>query len=94
MPLGYSWTGVTCDKGSRIRVISLNFSSMGLSGSLPPEIANLTALTDISFAHNSLLGRIPDLSNLSKLERLHLQENKLFGLVPGTLGTIKTLREL
>jgi len=47
MPLGYSWTGVTCDKGSRIRVISLNFSSMGLSGSLPPEIANLTALTDM-----------------------------------------------
>ncbi|KAG2627777.1 putative leucine-rich repeat receptor-like serine/threonine-protein kinase At2g14440 [Panicum virgatum] len=94
MPLGYSWTGVTCDKGSRIRVISLNFSSMGLSGSLPPEIANLTALTDISFANNSLLGRIPDLSNLSKLERLHLQENKLFGLVPGTLGTIKTLRQL
>jgi len=43
---------------------------MGLSGSLPPEIANLTALTDISFANNSLLGLIPDLSNLSKLERL------------------------
>jgi Leucine-rich repeat (LRR) protein len=67
---------------------------MGLSGTLSPEIAKLTALIDISFASNSLLGRIPDLSNLSKLERLHLQENRLSGLVPGTLGTIKALREL
>jgi hypothetical protein len=23
MPSGYSWTGVTCDEGSKIRVISL-----------------------------------------------------------------------
>ncbi|RCV17862.1 hypothetical protein SETIT_3G254000v2 [Setaria italica] len=94
MPSGYSWTGVTCDEGSRIRVISLNLSGMGLSGSISPEIASLTALTNISFGHNSLLGPIPDLSNLSKLERLHLQENNLSGSVPRTLGTINTLREL
>jgi hypothetical protein len=47
MPLGYSWTGVTCNVGSRIRVISLNFSGMGLSGTLSPEIAKLTALIDM-----------------------------------------------
>ncbi|CAN6351129.1 unnamed protein product [Urochloa humidicola] len=94
MPSGYSWTGVTCDEGSRIRVISLNLSGMGLSGSISPEIASLTALTNISFANNNLLGSIPDLGNLNKLERLHLQENKLFGLVPQTLGTMNALREL
>ncbi|KAJ1262745.1 hypothetical protein BS78_09G133500 [Paspalum vaginatum] len=94
MPLGYSWTGVTCDEGSRIRVISLNLSSMGLSGSLSPEIAKLTALTDISFANNRLNGSIPNLSNLSKLQRLHLQENQLSGSVPETLGMISALREL
>uniref|UniRef100_A0A0A9FFH1 Malectin-like domain-containing protein n=1 Tax=Arundo donax TaxID=35708 RepID=A0A0A9FFH1_ARUDO len=94
MPSGYSWTGVTCDEGPRIRVVSLNFSSMGLSGSLSPEIAKLTALTEISFANNSLSGPIPNLSNLSRLQRLHLQDNKLFGSVPQTLGTLNALREL
>ncbi|KAK3138865.1 hypothetical protein QOZ80_5AG0374440 [Eleusine coracana subsp. coracana] len=95
MPSGYSWTGVTCDeKGPKIRVLSLNFSSMGLSGSLSPDIAKMTALTNISFANNNISGPIPNLSNLSKLQQLHLQDNKLFGSVPQSLGTIKTLREL
>ncbi|KAL6620199.1 hypothetical protein ACP70R_035338 [Stipagrostis hirtigluma subsp. patula] len=94
MPTGYAWSGVTCDEGPRIRVISLNFSSMGLSGSLSPDIAKLTALTNISFANNSLSGRIPNLSNLSRLQRLHLQDNKLTGTVPQTLGTITVLSEL
>jgi len=67
---------------------------MGISGSLSPEIANLTALTDISFANNSLSGSIPDLNKLGKLQRLHLNDNKLNGTIPQTLGTIQTLREL
>uniref|UniRef100_A0A0E0PM32 Malectin-like domain-containing protein n=1 Tax=Oryza rufipogon TaxID=4529 RepID=A0A0E0PM32_ORYRU len=94
MPHGYAWTGVTCDKGQIPRVISLNFSSMGLSGYLSSDIARLTALTDISFANNSLSGPIPNLSNLRNLTRLHLQDNKLNGTVPQTLGIITSLREL
>lgn len=94
MPHGYAWTGVTCDEGQTIRVISLNFSSMGISGSLSPAIANLTALTDLSFANNNLAGPIPDLTKLSKLQRLHLHDNKLNGTIPQTLGRIQTLREL
>ena len=96
MPHGYAWTGVTCQEGQNenIRVISLNFSSMGISGSLSPDIANLTALTDISFANNSLSGTIPDFINLGKLQRLHLNDNKLNGTIAQTLGTIQPLREL
>ncbi|KAF0922917.1 hypothetical protein E2562_002158 [Oryza meyeriana var. granulata] len=94
MPDGYAWSGVICDKGIKPRVISLNFSSMGLSGYLSSDIASLTALTDISFANNSLSGPIPNLSNLRNLTRLHLQDNKLNGTVPQTLGTITSLREL
>ncbi|XP_066363929.1 disease resistance protein BAK6-like isoform X2 [Miscanthus floridulus] len=67
---------------------------MGLSGFLSPDIANLTGLTNISFAHNRLGGSIPNLSNLRNLQRLHLQENQLSGSVPETLGTINTLREI
>ncbi|XP_051202012.1 probable LRR receptor-like serine/threonine-protein kinase PAM74 [Lolium perenne] len=94
MPHGYAWTGVTCQEGLNIRVISLNLSSMGISGSISPEIANLTALTDLSFANNSLSGPIPDLIKLGKLQRLHLHDNKLNGTILQTLGRIQTLREL
>ncbi|CAM0955717.1 unnamed protein product [Alopecurus aequalis] len=94
MPHGYSWTGVTCHEGKFIRVISLNFSNMGISGSLSRDIANLTALTDISFANNNLSGPIPDLIKLNKLQRLYLNDNKLNGTIPQTLGRIPALREL
>ncbi|XP_072961628.1 senescence-induced receptor-like serine/threonine-protein kinase [Typha angustifolia] len=95
MPQGYSWTGISCSEGaSRVRVVTLNLSSMGVSGSLSPHIANLTALTAISFADNNISGTIPDLSKLNWLERLHLQDNHLTGTIPQSLGNVKKLREL
>lgn len=94
MPREYSWSGVTCSEGSQIRVIALNMSGMGLVGSLSPSIANLTALTDLSFANNNFSGPIPDLSRLRKLEMLHLQNNQIIGGIPQSLGNIKRLREL
>ncbi|XP_010942424.1 leucine-rich repeat receptor-like serine/threonine-protein kinase At2g14510 [Elaeis guineensis] len=94
MPRVYSWTGVTCSEGTRIRVVTLNLSSMGLSGSLSPSLARLTALSDISFANNNISGNIPDLSRLKRLEKLHLQDNQLTGRIPSSLGNIKRLSEL
>ncbi|KAK3021593.1 hypothetical protein RJ639_046300 [Escallonia herrerae] len=94
LPRQYSWTGVTCSGGSRIRVIALNLSSMGLSGSLSPSIANLTALTEIGLGNNNLSGSLPDLSPLQRLEILHLEGNELSGEIPPSLGNIDSLREL
>ncbi|KAJ3676294.1 hypothetical protein LUZ60_003706 [Juncus effusus] len=94
MPPGYSWSGLTCVDGSRIRVVSLNLSSMGLTGTISPSIANLTALTDISFANNNFSGPIPELGQLKSLKRLHLQNNHLTQSIPQSLGNISTLTEL
>ncbi|KAG1331744.1 leucine-rich repeat receptor-like serine/threonine-protein kinase [Cocos nucifera] len=94
MPREYAWTGVTCFEGTRIRVVTLNLSSMGLSGSISPSLASLTALSDISFANNNISGNIPDLSRLKRLEKLHLQDNQLTGRIPSSLGSIKRLSEL
>ncbi|KAE8662326.1 putative membrane-associated kinase regulator 1 [Hibiscus syriacus] len=93
-PRDYSWTGVRCSEGERIRVISLNLTGIGLSGSLSPSIANLTALSSIWLGNNSLSGVIPDLSSLKLLETLHLEENQLTGEIPSSLGDIESLREL
>ncbi|CAL9207045.1 unnamed protein product [Musa hybrid cultivar] len=94
MPEQYSWTGITCSNGSKIRVVALNLSSMGLSGSLSPLIARMTALTDISFAYNNFTGPIPDLSKLKNLQKLHLQNNQLTGVIPPSLANLSQLREL
>ncbi|RVX22239.1 putative LRR receptor-like serine/threonine-protein kinase [Vitis vinifera] len=93
-PSQYSWTGVTCSEGPRIRVVSLNLSNMGLSGSLSPSVANLTALTNIWLGNNSLSGSIPDLSSLKRLEILHLEDNQFSGEIPSSLGSIDSLQEL
>ncbi|KAK9933383.1 hypothetical protein M0R45_020581 [Rubus argutus] len=87
----YSWTGITC---SGVRVVSLNLTSMGISGSLSPSIANMTALSNIWLGHNSLSGPIPDLSSLKMLETLHLEDNHFTGDIPSSLGNIGSLREL
>ncbi|OVA12570.1 Leucine-rich repeat [Macleaya cordata] len=94
IPRQYSWAGVKCSKGIRIRVVSLNLSNMGLSGSISPSIANLTALTKIWLGNNNLTGPIPDLSSLKWLETLHLENNQLNGTIPPSLGDIGSLREL
>ncbi|CAN4093001.1 unnamed protein product [Withania somnifera] len=94
LPPQYQWTGVKCAGGPRIRVTSLNLSSMGLSGSISPSIARLTALNGIWLANNSLTGSIPDLSSLSNLESLHFEDNQLGGEIPPSLGNINSLNEI
>ncbi|KAE8077007.1 hypothetical protein FH972_015616 [Carpinus fangiana] len=94
LPSQYSWTGITCSEGPQIRVITLNLTSMGLSGSLSPGIANMTALTDIWLGNNSLTGPIPDLSSLKRLQTLDLGDNQFSGEIPSSLGNINSLREL
>ncbi|KAF2285374.1 hypothetical protein GH714_003288 [Hevea brasiliensis] len=94
MPRQYSWSGITCSEGRRIRVITLNLTSMGLSGSVSPSIARLTALTDIWLGNNNLSGSIPELGSLKMLQTLHLENNQFTGEIPSSLESIKNLREL
>ncbi|MCH89838.1 leucine-rich repeat receptor-like serine/threonine-protein kinase, partial [Trifolium medium] len=94
VPRQYSWTGITCSEGPRIRVVTLNLTSMELSGSLSPFVANLTALTNIWLGNNSLSGQIPSLSSLTMLETLHLEDNQFSGEIPSSLGNISSLKEV
>ncbi|KAL6571509.1 hypothetical protein OROHE_003152 [Orobanche hederae] len=88
LPSRYSWTGVTCSEGPRIRIIALDLTSIGLSGSISPNIARLTALTSI------LSGNIPDLGSLRGLQNLHLEDNQLDGTIPPSLGNLSNLSEI
>ncbi|XP_027121270.1 probable LRR receptor-like serine/threonine-protein kinase At1g67720 [Coffea eugenioides] len=94
LPRQYSWTGVSCSKGPKVRVTTLNLTNMGISGSISPNISSLSALSGILLGNNSLTGSIPNLSSLKRLEILHLEDNKLSGEIPSSLGNIQNLHEL
>ena len=50
-----NWIGVTCG-GQPPRVTALNLSSMGLHGTIPPLIGNLSSLALLSLSRNHLDG--------------------------------------
>jgi len=87
-----SWYQVTCN-GGHVSWISLD--SNQLSGTLPPELGNLSNLTLLLLDSNELSGEIPqELGQLSRLTTLYLNSNELSGTIPPELGQLSSLQDL
>ncbi|KAG7963688.1 hypothetical protein I3843_09G130900, partial [Carya illinoinensis] len=89
-----NWIGVTC--GSRHhRVIALNLSYMGLEGTIPPQIGNLSFLVNLRLKNNSFHGSVPnELSRLYRLKNLNFGFNNFNGEIPSSLGLLSKLQNL
>ena len=95
------WEGVEVE-GIRPLVSVLDLSDRGITGTIPPEMAQLTGLTRLLLASeyglptpNILTGPIPpELGNLSKLEWLSLAGNFLSASIPESLSALEHLRFL
>ncbi len=88
-----SWTGVVCAGGTNVTNLTLDLNK--LSGSIPPELGNLSSLTDLSLALNQLSGSIPpELGSLSSLMTLDLYYSQLSGSIPPELGRLSNLQRL
>ena len=73
----------------------INLSSSGLTGSIPPEIGNLTNLSVLRLYGNQLTGAIPpEIGNLTNLTRLDLENNQLTGSIPSEIGNLTNLTDL
>jgi hypothetical protein len=84
-----TWYGVTIESG-RVREIILTDNN--LTGSIPPEIGNLTDLRSINLRQNNLEGSIPSqIGNLTKLESLDIYQNELTGELPPEMGNMTQL---
>ena len=64
-----------------------------LSGSLPPEIGDLTELRTLVLEDNEISGSIPpELGNLENLAGLYLNDNEFTGSIPTELGNLASVR--
>ena len=88
-----NWYGVTCSAG---HVTGLSLGLNQLSGSIPPELGNLTNLQSLFLNQNQLSGSIPpELGNLVNLQDLRLyNNNQLSGSIPPQLGNLTNLQSL
>ncbi|XP_057976108.1 putative leucine-rich repeat receptor-like serine/threonine-protein kinase At2g19230, partial [Malania oleifera] len=88
VPKAYLWDGLNCtyDGFNPPRVISLNLSSSGLAGQIPPSISNLTMIQYLDLSNNNLTGSVPAfLSQLIFLRVLNLSGNNFTGSLPEEL---------
>ena len=77
------------------RIVGIDLSSLGLSGSIPPELGSLTNLQSLQLFGNKLTGPIPAaLGGLSNLRKLDLGGNELTGEIPVELGGLTNLIRL
>jgi len=73
----------------------LRLPAMGLSGSLPSGLGNLTELQTLSLRFNALTGPIPaDFVNLKALRNLYLQGNFFSGELPDAVFALQNLVRL
>ncbi|KAL1811980.1 hypothetical protein ACET3Z_022045 [Daucus carota] len=94
LPKAQSWTGVTCTGGDQVQIVTLNLTGLGVSGTLPNDIAKLSAVSSMWFPDNQISGPIPEMTAMNSLESLHLENNQLEGSIPQSLGQLPKLTEL
>ncbi|PSS19433.1 Receptor kinase-like protein Xa21, processed [Actinidia chinensis var. chinensis] len=88
------WIGVSCGVLQQ-RVIALNLSHMGLTGTLSPHLGNLSFLALLGLSFNHFHGQIPeDLGSLHQLEGIYLGYNNFSGDVPSWIGNFSNLKLL
>ncbi|KAG8062349.1 hypothetical protein GUJ93_ZPchr0003g16815 [Zizania palustris] len=74
------WDGVTCSTAGRVTAVQVGNRS--LTGTLAPEVRNLTALGRLELFANSISGELPSLAGLSTLQYLLIHNNG-FANIPG-----------
>ncbi|KAI8004762.1 LRR receptor-like serine/threonine-protein kinase EFR [Camellia lanceoleosa] len=74
-----TWAGITCGVLHE-RVISLNLSDMGLTGSLSPHLGNLSFLSLLDISFNHFYGQIPkEFARLHRLKQVNFGYNNFVG---------------
>ena len=85
-----NWKGVSTNSAGFVTELVLDDNN--LSGTLPPELGDLTHLRRLVLDDNELTGSIPpELGKLNGLTMLNLNQNKLTGSIPPEFGALPLL---
>ena len=80
------WHGVRIEDN---HVVRLYLGNNNLTGTLPDEIGNLTALQQLDLSWNNIEGSLPaTIGNLKNLDLLAFTKNKLSGDIPTAITTL------
>ncbi|KAK2980715.1 hypothetical protein RJ640_028278, partial [Escallonia rubra] len=87
-----NWTGVICNRHGR--VAALDLSNMGLLGTIPPSMGNLSFLVSLDFSNNSFYGGIPKEMAPSTYQDEWHRGTHYGGIIPAMIFNISTLQVL
>ncbi len=94
-----SWTGITCTSSTSLIndsssvIISLNLSSMNLTGSLSSDLAQLKNLVNISVDSNNFTGDLPaEIVSLPFLQFLNISNNNFSNYFPSNFSHLQYLQ--
>ncbi|XP_006842574.2 probable LRR receptor-like serine/threonine-protein kinase At1g06840 isoform X1 [Amborella trichopoda] len=98
-PCTSNWTGISCfnatEEDGYWHVREVLLLDMNLSGTLAPEIGQLSYLKIFDIMWNQMSGTIPkEIGNVKSLELLLLNGNQLSGSLPEELGYLPSLNRL
>nr|XP_027099243.1 probable inactive leucine-rich repeat receptor-like protein kinase At1g66830 [Coffea arabica] len=89
-----NWIGITCNARHH-RVAAIDLSYMGIAGTIPPQLGNLSFLVRLNVRNNSFHGHLPtELSGLRRLKYINLEGNNFEGELPSWLGALTAIRYL
>ncbi|KAI9118059.1 hypothetical protein K1719_010391 [Acacia pycnantha] len=98
-PCTSKWRGIYCFSSPRadnyLHVQELRLLNLNLSGTLAPEIGNLSYMEILDFMWNNIGGSIPkEIGNIKSLKLLLLNGNNLIGWLPEELGYLPNLNRM
>ncbi|MCL7045064.1 hypothetical protein MKW94_008728 [Papaver nudicaule] len=77
-PCASKWSYIFCDSD---KVTRIEVPFLGLKGTIPPNLNQLSELVEINLNSNQFYGSLPSLKGLSKLTQAHFGLNK-FDIIP------------
>lgn len=88
-----NWAHVTCDKSSG-RVIKIQIGNQNLTGTLPPEIAELSELWQFEVQSNQLTGPFPSFSGLASFRTLIAHDNNFTSITSDFFNGLSSLEAI
>lgn len=87
-----SWKGVECSSGGRVTVIQVKQKDQ--TGTLAPEVRNLTELMRLELFSNKLTGPLPSLAGLDSLQYLNIHDNGFTSIPVDFFNGLSALKEV